>query len=82
MEYGCGFENITMTKFCFVGRALNTLNGYGGGPASSLIGVLFGYSEPSQLQSSKAALSTYSDMPRISVILHVVIIIIISIDPM
>ncbi|XP_046889814.1 DNA-binding protein SMUBP-2 [Hypomesus transpacificus] len=36
-------------------KALNTLNGYGGGPASSLIGVLFGYSEPSQLQSSDVA---------------------------
>ncbi|XP_062403778.1 DNA-binding protein SMUBP-2 [Sardina pilchardus] len=30
-------------------RALNTLNGYGSGPASHLISVLFGYSQPSEL---------------------------------
>ncbi|XP_048112394.1 DNA-binding protein SMUBP-2 [Alosa alosa] len=29
--------------------ALNTLNGYGSGPASLLISVLFGYSQPSEL---------------------------------
>lgn len=33
-------------------KALNALNGYTSGPASSLIGVLFNYSEPSQLQPS------------------------------
>lgn len=34
-------------------RALNTLNGYGNGPASNLINVLFGYSEPgSQSQTN------------------------------
>ncbi|CAL8261735.1 unnamed protein product [Merluccius merluccius] len=34
-------------------RALNTLNGYSNGPASNLINVLFGYSEPgSQSQTS------------------------------
>lgn len=33
-------------------KALDALNGYSSGPASSLIGVLFGYSEPSQLQPS------------------------------
>ncbi|KAK1161612.1 DNA-binding protein SMUBP-2 [Acipenser oxyrinchus oxyrinchus] len=35
-------------------NALNSLNQYSAGPASNLIGVLFGYSEPSPCQETKA----------------------------
>ncbi|XP_007256031.3 DNA-binding protein SMUBP-2 [Astyanax mexicanus] len=35
-------------------RALNSLNGYRGGPAANLISVLFGYSEPGTLSQQSA----------------------------
>uniref|UniRef100_A0A8K9V819 DNA-binding protein SMUBP-2 n=1 Tax=Oncorhynchus mykiss TaxID=8022 RepID=A0A8K9V819_ONCMY len=42
-------------------KALNTLNGYSSGPASDLISVLFGYSEPGSIsQPSKASSQEYA----------------------